>query len=95
MKITFQRLYVFLLYKNGQRILGTLHIVCNMHELKDTTLVEDDSTDTILPASTQWEKTPYKLNKNAHVTRLTYLLQPLKMWQMICMYLIFVKVCNE
>jgi hypothetical protein len=49
-----------------------------MHKLKDTTSVEDDYTDTILPTFTQWEKGPYKLNKDARVAQLAYLLQPLK-----------------
>jgi hypothetical protein len=49
-----------------------------MHKPKDTTSIESDFINTILPAFTQWEKGPYELNKDAHVARLANLLQPLK-----------------
>jgi hypothetical protein len=66
-----------------------------MHKLKDTTSVEGDYADTSLPIFTN-EKGPYKLDRDAHVVGLTYMLKPLQdATNGLYIYLIFVRVCNE
>ncbi len=72
-----------------------MHFICKIHKLKDITLVEGDFAYMSLPIFTN-EKSPYKLDRYAHVVGLTYMLKALQdAANGLYVYLIFFRMCNE